>query len=670
MYIEKLAYKNVGPLQDVRIDFPFNNNGTPKPVILVGENGTGKSTILSNIVDSFYEMAQKHFMNAMTPRENGGHNFFKTILPNEIHSGKSYMYSVLLYNCVETPNEESPIYICKSGNVTIDNIKEQTSTSISSISGSKEGNEKVVKASSEQVSSIWDKNVICYFGPDRYECPVWLGDSYYTYSDYLHPKVEGSFNGYLKNPITVHDVTNLNLQWLLDVVADSRGDIIGEAGALSLAHISTENLLLMRQARENLEKILSIIIGKDVYFHLNFRSLYGARFRIVQKENDNVICPTLDSLSTGQIALFNIFATIIHYADNNDITKSIHLDEITGIVVIDEIELHLHSKLQKEVLPKLIAMFPKIQFIITSHSPLFLLGMRETLGEDAFDVYEMPKGQKINVEFFSEFLRAYNYIKQTQKFNSDIQELARTIPTEGKPLIITEGSTDWKHIKTAFAVLSKDSQYNDLFTDLEFEFLEYEPKNSGTDGLKLEMGDVALCSLCENAAKLPHTRKYIFVADCDVKATNDKLGNKGKEYKYWGNNTYSLILPIPQNRQNTPGICIEHYYSDTEIKTEVDFGGVKRRLYIGNEFNTAGHNMTLGVYCEKKNSCGPESIAIIEGTSKERVFSFNDNERSTNLALPKMKFAEYVSQHPNEFSFSNFIEFFKILKQIILEESE
>lgn len=614
MYIEKLAYKNVGPLQDVRIDFPFNNNGTPKPVILVGENGTGKSTILSNIVDSFYEMAQKHFMNATTSRENGGHNFFKTILPNEIHSGESYMYSVLLYTCVETPNEEPPIYVCKSGNVTIDNIKEQTSTSISSISGSKEGNEKVVKASSEQVSSIWDKNVICYFGPDRYECPVWLGDSYYTYSDYLHPKVEGSFNGYLKNPITVHDVTNLNLQWLLDVVADSRGDIIGEAGALSLAHISTKNLLLMRQARENLEKILSIIIGKDVYFHLNFRSLYGARFRIVQKENDNVICPTLDSLSTGQIALFNIFATIIHYADNNDITKSIHLDEITGIVVIDEIELHLHSKLQKEVLPKLIAMFPKIQFIITSHSPLFLLGMRETLGEDAFDVYEMPKGQKINVECFSEFLRAYNYIKQTQKFNSDIQELARTIPTEGKPLIITEGSTDWKHMKTAFSALSKDSQYDDIFNGLEFEFLEYEPKNSGTDGLKLEMGDVALCSLCENAAKLPHTRKYIFVADCDVKTTNDKLGNKGKEYKY----SFKI----------------------------------------------------LNAFCEKKNVCGSESIAIIEGTSKERVFSLDDDECSINLALPKMKFAEYVNQHPNEFSFSNFIEFFKIIRQIILEESE
>ena len=184
------------------------------------------------------------------------------------------------------------------------------------------------------------------------------------------------------------------------------------------------------------------------------------------------------------------------------------------------------------------------------------------------------------------------------------------------------------------------------------------------------MGDVALCSLCENAAKLPHTRKYIFVADCDVKATNDKLGNKGKEYKYWGNNTYSLILPIPQNRQNTPGICIEHYYSDTEIKTEMDVSGVRRRLYLGKEFNKNGYSKILNAFCEKKNVCGSESIAIIEGTSKERVFSLDDDECSINLALPKMKFAEYVNQHPNEFSFRNFIEFFKIIRQIILEESE
>ena len=178
----------------MRIDFPFNNNGTPKPVILVGENGTGKSTILSNIVDSFYEMAQQYFTNATTPMESGGHNFFKTILPDEIHSGTSYMYSFLLYNCKESPDEEPPIYLCKSGHVTINDIKEQNNINSSSISGDVQGNEKVLNASSKQVETIWKENVICYFGPDRYEQPVWLGDSYYIALDYLHPKVEDRFN--------------------------------------------------------------------------------------------------------------------------------------------------------------------------------------------------------------------------------------------------------------------------------------------------------------------------------------------------------------------------------------------------------------------------------------------------------------------------------------------
>ena len=83
---------------------------------------------------------------------------------------------------------------------------------------------------------------------------------------------------------------------------------------------------------------------------------------IVKKDDGKVIVPTLNSLSTGQLALFNLFATIVRYADTNDINKSIRLEEITGIVLIDEIELHLHSIMQKEILPKLFKnCFPKFQ---------------------------------------------------------------------------------------------------------------------------------------------------------------------------------------------------------------------------------------------------------------------------------------------------------------------
>lgn len=87
--------------------------------------------------------------------------------------------------------------------------------------------------------------------------------------------------------------------------------------------------------------------------------------------DNSIVIPTLDSLSTGQSALFNMFATIVRYADTININNSIHLAEIKGIVVVDEIELHPHSTLQREVSPKLIALFPKVQFIITTHSPLF-----------------------------------------------------------------------------------------------------------------------------------------------------------------------------------------------------------------------------------------------------------------------------------------------------------
>lgn len=45
-----------------------------------------------------------------------------------------------------------------------------------------------------------------------------------------------------------------------------------------------------------------------------------------------------------------------------------------GIVLIDEIDLHLHPKLQKEIIIQLSDTFPKVQFIVTTHSPIPLLG--------------------------------------------------------------------------------------------------------------------------------------------------------------------------------------------------------------------------------------------------------------------------------------------------------
>ena len=316
-----------------------------------------------------------------------------------------------------------------------------------------------------------------------------MGEKYYKQNNLAHLEITSRWNGILENPILVKDVTEKNLQWLLDVIVDSRPDIKGDENSLQLDHIDARSLLILRKARENLETIMSKILGKDIYFSLNIRSVGGSRFRICEKNTHKVIAPSLDSLSTGQIALFNMFSTIVRYADTNDVNKSISLNDITGIVVIDEIELHLHTKLQKEVLPTLIKLFPKVQFIITSHAPLFLLGMREIFGDDNFEIYEMPKASKITAERFSEFQCAYDYLKETQTYQQDAEKMLSQLKPKTKTIVITEGATDWKHMKTAFNVLRNNPAYTDLFNGLDFEFLEYEPTNSSDSSEhKLEMG--------------------------------------------------------------------------------------------------------------------------------------------------------------------------------------
>ena len=45
---------------------------------------------------------------------------------------------------------------------------------------------------------------------------------------------------------------------------------------------------------------------------------------------------------------------------------------IPGIVLIDEVETHLHLALQKQVLELLTTIFPNVQFIVSTHSPFIL----------------------------------------------------------------------------------------------------------------------------------------------------------------------------------------------------------------------------------------------------------------------------------------------------------
>ena len=80
-----------------------------------------------------------------------------------------------------------------------------------------------------------------------------------------------------------------------------------------------------------------------------------------------------DQLSEGyrSIVIF-IVDLILRLQESKSSAKS--LDQFSGIVLVDEIGLHLHPKWQRSIIGELRKIFPNIQFFFTTHSPNIIQG--------------------------------------------------------------------------------------------------------------------------------------------------------------------------------------------------------------------------------------------------------------------------------------------------------
>ena len=90
-----------------------------------------------------------------------------------------------------------------------------------------------------------------------------------------------------------------------------------------------------------------------------------------------------NTLSNGYQAVLDIILDIIMRMQNQ--TQRSFDFNLPGIVLIDEIETHLHLELQKNIMPFLTTIFPNIQFIVTSHSPFILNSIRNVV------IYDLEK---------------------------------------------------------------------------------------------------------------------------------------------------------------------------------------------------------------------------------------------------------------------------------------
>ena len=125
------------------------------------------------------------------------------------------------------------------------------------------------------------------------------------------------------------------------------------------------------------------------------------------------------------------------------------LEKTSGVVLIDEIDLHLHPQWQQTILSDLHAIFPEVQFIVSSHAPAVInsvpreqirildhgeiyMPAAQTYGRDAnsilrevMNVSERPADIKQRMDLFYAYMDENNY-KEADKILTEIEAIVGT----------------------------------------------------------------------------------------------------------------------------------------------------------------------------------------------------------------------------------------------------
>lgn len=152
-------------------------------------------------------------------------------------------------------------------------------------------------------------------------------------------------------------------------------------GAMAAQEGKTERAEEIKIWFKNFDAILQRIFD-DSTAHLDF-NIETFEFHILTAGHEPF---SFDALSSGYAAILDIVVDLMMRMEKN---AGKHYD-LEGVVLIDEIETHLHLALQKNIMPILTGLFPNLQFIITTHSPFILSSVPDAV------IYDLANKTLVN----------------------------------------------------------------------------------------------------------------------------------------------------------------------------------------------------------------------------------------------------------------------------------
>lgn len=637
-FVRRIVIKNRAPFAE-GIDLAFCDKSIN---VLSGINGKGKSTLLSYIMDAWVEITRDVFTTTYEDRPNKYYRISSPLF--DIDSNKPSCVYIRFNNdgqdidYLDVRNihskKEYDSLLLSENLVSYEQIERDIELNASS--------KKVSKIDAKNIKNIWLSNVVTFFSSYRHLLPNYLNQCYKEGVEYT---TRSGFSDELPNPLEVKLDIGALVNWLMDVTIDAELYKRYEDTPRGKIDVTPENVLWDNVRQIVRAAMISKYPDRNVRLAITKRAKRGQRVSVTNNKGDITYCPSIYNLSSGELEVLSIFCEILRQADR--LINNSPLDSISGIVLVDEIDLHLHIKLQNEVLPTLLNLFPNVQFIVTSHSPFLNMGLAAQV-KDRSNIIDLDNGGIMTApETSQQYEEVYKLmLGEKNRLAKDIQILRAEIQQAQKPIVVTEGKTDVKHIKKALEVLGLEQR---------FDFLPEDKQPDGWSNVN---------ALIENIVKtsvVGQPKKVIAIFDRDE---NKLLKDYPDPYKELGNNVYALCIPCPQSRidQSRVAISIEYLYSDDEIHSLLPNN---THLFFGNEFkddSTRQHLIEKTLRANEKKGIGIDKI--IENNGGQAVF---DNEYVNHLAK-KDEFANAIMNGDiaiSQESWENFRPLFDIINEII-----
>ena len=266
-----------------------------------------------------------------------------------------------------------------------------------------------------------------------------------------------------------------------DITLNDSYGIDGEAGNILLkymVHLRTQQAYARNEGEEvtakkiqdwfdRLEAALQTLLDdKSIHLEYDFRKY---NFKIKQAGREPF---GFNELSDGYSSVLYIISNLILRMDKNWLMgEEISKYDCQGIVLIDELETHLHIELQKKILPFLTEFFPNLQFIVTTHSPYILNSISNARAYDLEKHIELE-----NLSAFSSDDLAEGYFEADAYSDEQKELLKRYEELCFKQNINEEERAERAQLRTKFKNLSPE-----LSRDAREKFKDIEQRRKQND---------------------------------------------------------------------------------------------------------------------------------------------------------------------------------------------